>query len=1107
MGTITRFLLLIAALLFVLFVSLVPPVLENAAFAQTRTNTATNKAQPEVDITNTQILPNENLKSYMARMNRHFAKEIERRGLDSLVKDEAGEYNSYRRFVNFWEPRLFAFDGDFEAYFKLEREYYQNRKRGAFSVRKRETDSKSTIRPSGSSTSNTLAQEIGPIAKPNGNVGSEGIGPIHFITFYNPSPSHMLCGSNAGGLFYSKNGGVTWSSTGTDTEIGPSGIGTAVFDPGDYKTWFAASAGNSKESLPSFIRYTGGVFRTTDEGVTWSRIADQAQLGGPRTQIFKLAINPTNAKQLWAVTSNGLFVTNNALSGSPVWTALPAFAGKYAYDFEIRPGNSNWLYVTVADWINNNLSNWRYMFSSNNGTTWQNVLGQIVPSTTVALAIEVSPAKADNLYCLTIHSGWYPTVLSIYDFAFNQWDQVYNTAYIQTGGGRAFAVHPTNKNEIFLSEGIRGRRYTYTGIPNIPTILVYPSGGGLYHDDIECLVHHPLNPGEVWMCNHGGVYKSINNGMTWFDQSTGLGVAQVNRMATAASDPSFVAIGLNHDGNIGTISSWTNLWSPTWKSYPGYCDGTQPLIDPTNPQNMWVSCLPGFWWRNTGNGWVGNSPPNSPPYIVDAAFNHLNPQTQFRLSTDQNGYHTIMRTTDGGNNWWQIANFRPMIPSSHDYFLWKMWTPEKNGDYLVVHLLTKPAGTLWPTDNYLYRTKIANATKPATVIASWEKLKVPVNAWLSTVVFDPVDPNIVYIANSSSSINSPNPTGAGMIFKLDYTNPKLHTQYVCSKKVCWDLTQNLPNATTGQDALALELGSNSGLYFATDFGLWYSNNATRALGNGWTQMTPNLPNVEYNGLEINYKNNRIRAASTGRGVWEADLQVGCVEPPLDLVLWVSLDEATGPTAANESAPLSSGVHLGGPTPLPAGKVAGALCFDGVDDHVDVPSYTDIDFSTTNFSLDTWVQRNPGSTDLEVLIDKRTDVGGQMRGYSLFLYFGQIGLQLADGTWANYLSQASVPADSSWHHVAVTVDRANAHGGLFYLDGQPAGPPFNPMAHQGSISTKKTPFRIGARSALSSSGSVSGVLNGCLDEIEAFKRVLNADEVLSIYRAGAYGKCK
>ncbi len=100
----------------------------------------------------------------------------------------------------------------------------------------------------------------------------------------------------------------------------------------------------------------------------------------------------------------------------------------------------------------------------------------------------------------------------------------------------------------------------------------------------------------------------------------------------------------------------------------------------------------------------------------------------------------------------------------------------------------------------------------------------------------------------------------------------------------------------------------------------------------------------------------------------------------------------------------------------------------------------------------------------------------------------------------------MPADGLWHHVAVTVDRLNPTGGHFYLDGQPAGPAFDPTKHRGSLNTS-APFRVGARSALSSSGPVSAVLQGCLDEVEAFRRALSPEEVVSIYEAGANGKCK
>ena len=382
-------------------------------------------------------LPGENLLSFEQRMEAYFAPQLAAQGSTALVEEEASEYNDYRRFLQIWQPRLYP-HGDFNRYFQLEKNYFDSQKL-ATQPAAIESNKTTLETASGKAEFPGTWREVGPNSKPAGTSSATGIGPVEFITFYAPDPRQMLCGSVAGGLFYSADSGLNWTPAGTDTQIGRTGVGTAVFHPTDSNTIFAGSSGNSGDNEAGFLGYTGGVFRTTNRGSSWTRIGSEANFGGIWTKIVKLAIHPTNPNQLWAATSAGLFVTNSALSPSPSWTEVQDLKNKYLYDFELRPGNPQWLYATAANVSAGGPVDWRIYYSSNNGTNWAVVPG--LPATACAasgVVIEVSPAKVDNLYVLiqipdlaiagqsTIHRS----ELHIYDFGINTWNPVYGSAHI-----------------------------------------------------------------------------------------------------------------------------------------------------------------------------------------------------------------------------------------------------------------------------------------------------------------------------------------------------------------------------------------------------------------------------------------------------------------------------------------------------------------------------------------------------------------------------------------------------------------------------------------------------------------------------------------------------
>ncbi|MBL8897023.1 MAG: LamG domain-containing protein [Planctomycetes bacterium] len=233
----------------------------------------------------------------------------------------------------------------------------------------------------------------------------------------------------------------------------------------------------------------------------------------------------------------------------------------------------------------------------------------------------------------------------------------------------------------------------------------------------------------------------------------------------------------------------------------------------------------------------------------------------------------------------------------------------------------------------------------------------------------------------------------------------------------------------------------------------------------------------------------------------------CVRAPRNLSLWLPFDETSGTTAGNALAMSGAphGAHTGSPLPTPtAGKVEGALALNGSQNFVSVPHHGAIDIGTGDFSIDAWI-RLPASpsSGVQALVDKRVSTTGGIFGYSFFLYTTssgstQLGLQLADGTFANYLSPALAFVPNTWHFVAVTVRRSSGSS-YFAFDGSyfafTAG-------HPGSL-VNTASLSVGRNSAgFGTSGFV-----GAIDELELFRRALAPIELHGLWQAGAEGKCK
>ena len=226
----------------------------------------------------------------------------------------------------------------------------------------------------------------------------------------------------------------------------------------------------------------------------------------------------------------------------------------------------------------------------------------------------------------------------------------------------------------------------------------------------------------------------------------------------------------------------------------------------------------------------------------------------------------------------------------------------------------------------------------------------------------------------------------------------------------------------------------------------------------------------------------------------------CVPPPPDLDAWYPFD------GNGNDLILGKNASAVGTVSYPGAVVQRGASLTTAASHFTIAPGPVLNQGLGDFSIDMWlfVPRAwlPGPHPVRTLIDKRVNTGAGYFGYSLYVYNSRLGFQLADGTHTNYgQPAASTALTAGWNHIAVTIDRDNPRGVVFYRNAAITGTA-DPTARQGNLDNN-APTLIG-RNAFGDGGDS---MNAVFDEIEFFDRVLQPGEVKAIFAAGRAGKCK
>ncbi|MBP7496429.1 MAG: T9SS type A sorting domain-containing protein [Bacteroidales bacterium] len=654
--------------------------------------------------------------------------------------------------------------------------------------------------------SNKYWKELGPKSVPSYFGGAGRLNCIEFSPVYKQT---IYVGAPSGGLWISDDNGYSWRTT-TDN-LPCIGVSDIAIDPKNPQIIYIATGDGD------FIdTYSIGILKSIDGGASWETTGLGASLGFNITNqrtVNRIIINPDNSNIMLAGASNGLYYSADA---GKTWKMV--VAGNFK-DIKFKPGNSSIVYAT---------SDRRLYTSLNGGSSFLLNTSFKLNTTSIRLAMAVTKAAPDYLYIVAANSS----------------DQGFGGIYRSTNGGESFEIRSTTPNllgwsgdgsdkggqawyDLAITASDIDKETVFIGGINIWksinggqswTLNAYwvPTAKTEYvHADIHSLKFNSAENPVLYACTDGGLFISSNNGKNWTDRSNGLGIAQIYRLGSSATNPKLILTGWqDNGGNLMSDNNWVH-------NQGGDC--MESIIDYNDNSVMYISMYNGVLFRSitSGMSWALISEDikkeEQGAWITPLVIDNKDPDILYA------GYYNIWKTSSKGNNWFKISDF-----SSTNVF---------------------QSIAVSPSDNkYIYAATYYTIFKTADGGKNWTNITTGLpQVAISYIAIDPVNPQKLWI--TLSGFNSGQKVYKSINGGINWTN----------------ISGSLPNIPV--NCIVYEKGTNEDIYIGTDVGVYFRD----ALLKDWIPYSYSLPNVIVNELEIYYTDKKLRAATYGRGLWEVDL--------------------------------------------------------------------------------------------------------------------------------------------------------------------------------------------------------------------------------------------
>jgi hypothetical protein len=648
------------------------------------------------------------------------------------------------------------------------------------------------------------------------------------------------------GLFESTDGGANFSfiwdggdtcpavCDGTNPKATIRGVNKVQLDPGYNGTTNKIVYGGAFG--PTGVAGSGGVWRSTDGGVTWTQIK-AALTTAANTDRPEFAVTPITGG------FTRMYVGDGA-SGAPTARFYRTDDAAGAAVFSDMTTSQNEDYCTGQCWYDN--------------------------------VVYSPPGKPDVVYLGGSYSyGTYGfttngrAFIRSADAGASFTDMTWDATTNPTTPGSYASIYPGLP---IAPNGQHPDSHAILEIPGTDSAIFGGDGGlmrssGAFADiSAQCTTYRGLTGGDLALCEQ--LLSAVPTYL--YNLNKGLSTIQFQSLSVAPDNPKHLQGGNQDNGTFETYGS-----SVVWPQIM-YGDGGQSGFDVTNSTHRFNTFFANYTDANFQNGdptkWViisgplfGESSLFYKPIIADPV----------AAGTIFVGLQHVFRTQDWGGSQAHLEANCPefttagndpacgdFVPLGGPMLTSATFGDRAGGNVAAVERAPSNTGTLWAATTTGRVFVSQNADNPTASSVAFFRIDSLAsndpNRFVSGIYVDPADPNHAWISYSGYNFNTP--ATPGHVFEVTY-NPGLGT-------ATWASRDN-PGGTAFPDFPATDIvrDSNGDLYVSNDFGVMILANGSTS----WATAGSGLPMVEVAGLTIVPGSRLLYAATHGRSAWKLTL--------------------------------------------------------------------------------------------------------------------------------------------------------------------------------------------------------------------------------------------